>query len=245
MKIFVAGVSSERQYVRALDSIFKELQPGDDDSLGYDAGAPGWIARIELCDAFLEQKQFDALFQMDMDMLFPPDTLERLRSHDLDMVTGHYFKRKTDPMMSIIQVKDPASNRWLPMEDVPEHGLHEVACTGMGCVLIKREVIDAVAQIPGIIHPFMPGPIPELHPTKIYGQDIRFFFYANMLGYKLWLDADVEAAHGCTFWMTRYLYKILRPHQDDEWQQEMEKAEWETESTTSNASKNWKDYLAG
>lgn len=240
MKIFVAAVSSEQQYVRALDSIFNDLQPHEGDDLGYEAGSPGWIARIELCDAFLEMKKFDAIFQVDMDMRFPTDTLERLRSHDLDMVTAHYFRRKTDPMMSVIQVM--RDNRWMPLIDIPEGGLHEVACTGMGAVLIKREVVEAVAKIPGIIHPFMPGPITELHPTKIYGQDVRFFFYAQKLGYKLWLDADVEVMHGCTFWMSKYLYDILRPHQDAEWKSELEKAEWEIEQITRKEPLNWSDY---
>ena len=242
MRVFVAGVSSEQQYVRSLDSIFRGLIVEDGDQLGYLMGSPGWMARITLCDQFLEQKQFDAIFQVDMDMLHPDDALTRLRSHDKDIVTGHYFRRKTDPMMSVIEVKN--GNRWLPMQEIPTEGLHEVACTGMGCLLIKRKVIEDVLHIPGIIHPFMAGTIPLLHPTKIYGQDVRFLYYAQMLGYKLWLDAEVEAAHGCTFWMTKYLYDILRPHQDQEWKEEMRKAEWETERSTEQERLSWKDYAA-
>jgi len=198
---------------------------------------------MDLCDAFL-RGPYDALLMVDMDMLVPPDGLEKLRAHDLDMVSGHYFRRDTSPLMSICQVIDEERNAQVPLVDVPDSGLMEIAMTGMGFVLIKREVIEAVWRIPNIVHPFAPGPVPEMGHNELYGQDVRFFFYARKLGYKLWLDAGVECMHGCTVWLSKYLYDILRPHQDAEWEKEWSRIRWVQKRIINNAQRNWKSYAA-
>ena len=242
MRIFLAGVSGSMQHIKSLNSIWNDLLTREGDDFGYLYGKPGWGARIELCDAFLMQPKFDALFMIDMDMKFKRDALERLRSHDLPMVTGHYFKRQTDPLVSVIQVEKHGD--LVPLMDIPTEGLHPIITSGMGCVLIKREVIEAVAKIPQIVHPFLPGPIPEVYGwNKHFGQDVRFFLYAKRLGYQLWLDASVECPHACTVWLTKYLYDILRPHQEAEWREYLSNYEW-VPPITATVSKNWSKFIA-
>ena len=245
MNVFVAGVSSEQQYVKAQDSYY-ELKGREGDDRAHLFGRPGWAARMDLCDTFLENKEFDALLMIDMDMIIPSDGLEKLREHDADMVSGHYFNRSTSPLMSVCMVE--WDGRDWPMEAIPKHeGLHSISSTGMGFVLIKREVIEAVAKLPNIYHPFAVGPIPEkLGDNRPFGQDVRFFFYARALGYKLWLDASVRCLHGCTIWLSEYLYDILRPHQNEEWEeiyrQVKELHECQAKESTKKESKSWKDY---
>ena len=242
MNVFLAGVSGSMQHIKSLDSIWNELVTREGDDFGYKYGSVGWASRMELCDTFLAKPEFDALFMIDMDMKFPPDALEKLRFHDVDMVTGHYFKRMTDPMVSIIQIEK--DGELIPLRDIPSEGLHPIVTTGMGCLLIKREVIEAVAKIPQIVHPFLPGPIPEIYGWDMhFGQDVRFMLYAKNLGYKLWLDASVECPHAHTIWLTKYLYDILRPHQEAEWQEYLNSYEW-APPITGNESKSWKRFAA-
>jgi hypothetical protein len=220
MNVFVAGVSSETQYVKAQDS-YHELIGREGDDRAHIFGSPGWSARIDLCDEFLRRKEFDALLMVDMDMIIPADGLEKLRAWDRDIVSGHYFARDTSPIRSVCTIEKDGKE-W-PMMEIPKEGLHKIINTGMGFVLIKREVIENVAKLRNIYHPFAPGPIPELFPDgRMVGQDVRFYFYARILGYQLWLDASVRCLHGCTIWLSETLYDIVRPHQEYEWQVKME-----------------------
>lgn len=219
MRVYIAGATSARQYVKSYRS-YTRLRIKPDDLLAEPEDfAPGEVARIRFGEDFLKvKKEYDAILLLDLDMELPPDLLERLRAHDLDMVTGHYFKRGHRPMMSVCSVGD-----WpfTPLYDVPESGLHEISNTGLGCVLIKREVVEAVAEtfMPGE-QLFTTGPLLDLWQRDFsrFGSDYRFFAKARSLGYKLWLDASLECAHGSTIWLTRKLYDILRPHQYEVWQ---------------------------
>jgi hypothetical protein len=243
VNVFMAGVSSDRQDTKTIRSYDNFTIREGDDRVDL-SGRPGWIARLDLCDTFLMDKKYDAILMVDMDMVIPEDGLERLRRHDKDMVTAHYFRRQSAPLMSICQIDDNEKKQQVPMVDVPSAGLHEVASTGLGFVLIKREVLEAVAKIPHVQHPIAPGPVKEMGWDGIYGQDVRFFFYARKLGYKLWLDANVECKHATTFYTSKYLYDILRPHQEEEWKQEWERIEWVQKQIIKSGSKNWKRLAA-
>ena len=211
MKIFVAGVSSEFTYAKGINS-FRSLQLGGDDVAALHYGATGLTARKMLCSEFLRNKKYDAIAMFDLDMDFPVDTIQRLRKHDLDMVTGHYHRRQYSPMTSIIDVSPDGTWPWIPLLDVPQSGLYEVASTGMGCVLIKRHVIEAVAEeLPPLLHPFDNGPLEWLTGNHMnLGQDKRFFALAKRLGYKLWLDADIKCKHALIVWMDNEFYEKNR-----------------------------------
>lgn len=207
MKIFVAGVSSEFQYTKGVNS-FRSIQITGDDVAALHYGATGLAARKALCSEFLSKKQYDAIAMLDLDMDFPVDTIARLREHDLDMVTGHYYRRQMVPMTSIVELSPDGTFPYVPLLDIPHKGLHEVVSTGMGCVLIKRHVIEAVAgKLPLLSHPFDNGPLEWLTGSDIsLGQDKRFFTLARKLGYKLWFDAEVRCRHAITNWIDDDFY---------------------------------------
>jgi len=208
MNVFVIGVSSEYQYVDGLIS-FRDLKLEPNDALAVHKGSTGLYARQAGCTEFLKNKKYDALFMLDLDMKYPKDALSRLRKHNLDMVTGHYFRRQMEPMTSIIGISPDGTWPYIPLLDVPQSGLYEIASTGMGCVLIKREVIEAVADtLPPFEHPFSNGPLEWLTDTYIsLGQDKRFFARARNLGFKLYLDADVKCKHAITNWIDEEFYE--------------------------------------
>jgi hypothetical protein len=215
MKIFVAGVSSELQYTKGVNS-FRSIQISvNDDKAALHYGATGLAARKAMGTEFLNNKEYDAIAMFDLDMDFPADALQRLRKHDLDMVTGHYYRRQVDPAMSIIEVSPDGTWPYIPLLEVPQSGLHEIANTGMGCVLIKRHVIEAVAkELPPLEHPFDGGPVDWLTDSAIHlGQDKRFFALARKLGYKLWLDAEVRCKHAVTAWIDDEFYYRNRNRQ--------------------------------
>lgn len=207
MNVLIAGVSSETQYVDGILS-FRGLIIGPSDEAVVHKGATGLYARKTVCTEFLNQKKFDAILMLDLDMDYPKNTLARLREHDLDMVTGHYYRRQLGMMASVIDITSDGTWPNIPLLDVPHKGLHEVASTGMGCVLIKRHVIEAVAaELPPLAHPFEGGPLEWLTGDWTYlGTDKRFFAMARKLGYKLWLDAEVKCRHAVIAWIDDTFY---------------------------------------
>jgi len=211
MRVFVAGVSSEYQYTRGVLA-FRSLKVRPGDTMATHSGATGLAARKACCSEFLSKKDFDALLMLDMDMDYPADILERLREHDKDIVCGHYYRRQLNPMMSLVELSPDGTWPYVPILDPPKEGLHEIACAGFGCVLIKREVIEAVAKtLPPLSHPFDNGPLEWLTGSGIsLGPDKRFFAMARKLGYKMYLDATVRCKHAVTAWLDDELYEKLR-----------------------------------
>ena len=219
MRVFVAGVSSERQHVVAVLSA-KEIISESGDEAEVEYNHRGEMARSLLVGKFLDRREFDAILLLDLDMDHPPDLLARLRAHDLDIVGGHYFRRQVypAPMISIVSLL-PEDETWpYPvMTDIPREGLREVANAGMGCVLVKREVVEAVAkQLPPFDSPVATRPMPKQSGGSHHkwGSDFAFFTLARESGYKLYVDFSIESAHSCNIWLNRELYDILSPYND-------------------------------
>jgi len=211
MRVFVGGVSSEYAHGGCVESFLTiRLRPGDERK--YQWRTRGDIARTELCDEFMRRKEFDAFFLVDVDMLFDHDILERLRSHDLDIVSGHYFRRRFNPMISIAEVGEWP---YEPLYDIPEDGLIEVSTSGFGCLLIKRNVLEAAQKTMDPKEPILGmGPLPEMTngDRGPFGADFVFSARARQSGYKHWVDCNpvAEARHAATVFLDRKLYKKVR-----------------------------------
>ena len=221
MKVFVAGVSGEIQYTSSMVQLNNLLtRPGDEVLI--EMKERGEVARTLMSEQFLHNPNYDAILMLDLDMLHPPDLLERLRAHDLDMVTGHYFRRQgwPDPMYSIVsEISVDDSWPYPTMMDIPKEGMHEIANAGQGCVLIKREVVQAVQDtLPLGDSVFATRAMPQHSGGyhQKWGSDYAFFTLARDLGYKLWLDASLESKHGCLIWLDSDLYERLAPTQSFE-----------------------------
>jgi hypothetical protein len=206
VKVLVAGASSETQYVGSLTSCYElARRPGDE--IAIEHRTIGYVAREGLVDALLAKPDLDAILLLDADQRHPADLLERLRAAmtggDLDMVCAHYYRRGTQTVQSLCYAVGDGTYPYLPLLDPPTSGLHEIAVTGFGCVLIHRRVIEAVAaSLPPGEHPVSIGPLPDVTGDHdIVGQDFRFFIRARRLGFRLWLLADVESLHGTTIWL--------------------------------------------
>lgn len=220
MRILVAGLTGDRQYVRSMHSFYDlNLEKGDD-KVFPETGMRGDVARIAICNEFLNKKEYDALMMCDLDMILPKNLVERLRAHDLDMVSAHYFKRQTSPIQSVCAISPGGIWPFVPLYDIPDEGLIEVAVAGFGAVLIKREVIEAVKDtlLDGQ-NPFAIGPMPEMTSGEHgnFGSDYYFFTRARNQGYKLWLDCspDLECYHYTTIVISRDFYRKMRPFQAD------------------------------
>jgi len=114
----------------------------------YIRATKGYDARQTHVERFLESKHGALLF-LDHDMKFEPDTLERLRSHGLPYVSGFYMRRMFQPIAPVWYENTPLG-LWpqKPFLGNPKRGeLHELGASGWGCILIHREVFEAMIPI--------------------------------------------------------------------------------------------------
>lgn len=206
-KVFIGAVSGETQYVASIKSLYAiDRQPGD--ALYIEFRTRGDVAREGMLSEFLKNKEYDALLMLDSDQAHPQSILTQLRDsmneRDLDMVCAHYYSRSTNLIQSLCyELTGDESYPFLPLLKIPREGIHEIALTGMGCVLIQRRVLEAVqSTMPEGMSAFAIGTLPEeANDYQNWGTDFRFFIMARRMGFRLWLNANVESLHAVTLWL--------------------------------------------
>ena len=145
--VFITTTGSEVGLGACRDSI-DLIQIRQGDTGPYRARATkGYEARQTHINKFIESGQ-DFILLLDADMYFDPDTLERLRSHELPYVSGVYMRRNWETLGPVWYRK--FAGKW-PMEpwvgEIENDKLHEIGASGWGCVLIHRDVILAVREL--------------------------------------------------------------------------------------------------
>ena len=190
MKVLVAAASYITQYVESIAACFN-ISREPQDELDIEWMKRGDIARERFANRILGDDSYgpeDALLLLDADQKHPIDMLERMRRLDVDMVCAHYYARDADKVESMCFVIGDGKWPFKPYDNPPRTGLHRIALTGFGCVLIKKKVLQAVRDV-----------TPK--GAKTMETDFVFFYRAYQLGYDLWLDADIESEHAVTLWL--------------------------------------------
>lgn len=141
--------------------------------------------------------KFDYLVFFDSDLVLQPETLTWLiwgiTEQDADLVTGLYFKRKLPTSPVILKHLDWYEHDTLGpqdeaevYEDYPTNRLFEVAGCGMGCCIMKvdmlREVTTAFRMAPFT-------PMPRL------SEDYAFCWRMGKAGKKLICDPRIQPKH--------------------------------------------------
>jgi GT2 family glycosyltransferase len=122
----------------------------------------------------------DWLLFLDSDMEFPPDTLNRLLSHNKDIVGGLCF-RKVPPFNPTLYKKRKFKDDYMFVSEWPENQLIEVDATGCACLLIRRDVLEAI-----------PDPIFE---DAAVSEDMNFCKKAQKAGFKIYVDTGLKIGH--------------------------------------------------
>lgn len=125
------------------------------------------------------------IFFLDDDVAFKPDTLMRLMSHDVDMVTGLYLFRNYPHQPIIFDYSDEEGKcRHINLEN--QTGLIEIVNAGLGCCLINTKVFRAIEK-----------PYIRLGQLEKDGwcDDIDFFNRARAVGFKLYCDFNIPIGH--------------------------------------------------
>ena len=144
MKVYIGVVESEIEYGECRDSIQNITTREGDIGAVFIRATKGYEARQQHFNNWLHQTDCDAMLLLDGDMIFPKDTLERLRSHNLPYISGAYLRRTYAPPAPV-WFEYGNSFPYKPFTDKFEpNKLYKIGASGWGCMLIHREVAEAV-----------------------------------------------------------------------------------------------------
>lgn len=144
------------------------------------------------------EKGFDYVLWLDSDMVFPPETLIRLREDiennpDCEMATALYVKRHR-PVTPVLYSKiEPPENvngkvvsRLVDYTRYPQNQLFPVGGCGFGCVMTKTSMLKEVLEKYG----------PPFTPYPWAGEDISFCYRVNEIKpYRIWCDSRISCGH--------------------------------------------------
>lgn len=155
---------------------------------------PGFFPNYPINDAVLDAINggFTHLFIVDDDQMLPPDTVERLLKHDVDIVACNLLTRTPPfgPYMFRDANEDGVANQIeLPSPKV-EGPLIEVHSCGTGGILIKTEVFRKLD------FPFF------YHDDILKTYDMYFCRNARRAGFKIHVDLSCPSGHIalCAIW---------------------------------------------
>lgn len=142
----------------------------------------------------------DYLWWLDSDIVFNQDAPDRLIANDRAICSALYFgQEETGVEFPVFSIIGANGLRRGTMRDVravrAAKGLLEVAGTGMGCCMIRGDVLTTLI-----------GNQPELEPLWPYGEitsdaygateaDITFGLRAKAHGFPTWIDPKVTVGH--------------------------------------------------
>ena len=149
----------------------------------FNIGSVITIARRNLVDIFL-QSDFDYIWWVDSDMKFPIDAPMRLLKRNVEIV-GCNYRRRRFPNANFTGMSGAPGTytEFVTTDQSPPMELIDVL--PHGCVLVKREVYEKVAQ-PHYLQDYIPEMNLEI------GEDIYFCQKAQAAGYKVWCDQELS-----------------------------------------------------
>jgi hypothetical protein len=143
----------------------------------------------------------DSLFMFDSDQLPPllvtdqgkvrylPDVLEEITE---PVVCGLVYKREP-PYEPVAYKFRKGKREYLTPGEISDlvavRGMKQVDSYGSGSLLIRRRVLEHLAKHRA------PAPIWESDPNFDYDEGWKFCHDVTALGYRIWLDSRIEAAH--------------------------------------------------
>lgn len=192
--LFVDNSPGNAYYAHLQKKLVEAKLPGKA-MVAYDA--PGLKNRIDkiitsrniVRSEFLKNKEYTHLFFLDTDVIMPPETITTLLKHDKPLVAGLYLARQQMPdgKTGIFPVgcaphETPERVRQLTIDEVWKPQLIQAAITGLGCVLIRRDVLEKVA-------------FRNIADSTTGGEDTAFYHDARKAHFLLFIDTAIRCDH--------------------------------------------------
>lgn len=167
------------------------LQGVGDCAIAFQIGSLIYQSRNELAQRSVRMAS-DYTLWFDSDMVFPPDTHERLyktmKETGADIVSGLYYRR-TPPFSPVVvkELRVDEENHWTEMiefDEIPSEPF-EADGVGFGCVLMPTDLFIDIQQKYGDL----------FTPINRMGEDLSFCWRAKSMGFNIVVDPRIELGH--------------------------------------------------
>ena len=172
-------------------------------AVAFQMGSLIYNSRNDLAKKALEA-ECDYIFWLDSDMVFEPDTLEKLINdrESGDIITGLYFRRVqpfSPVVFSKLQITDAGGCQWQNQDTIPGEIFPVDGC-GFGCVLMPvSAVADVLAKFGN-----------AFAPISGVGEDLSFCWRARQCGYKIVCDPNIKLGHVGHHVITEQFYESYK-----------------------------------
>lgn len=147
--VYIAVVGGESENGECRDSIEAITRRGHDTPPQYVRATKGYEARQMHLNNWMDKTKHPFILFLDHDMIFSPDTLERLRRHKLPYVSGFYMRRRYQPIAPVwFEQNEPGHMPLKPLTQVVQrNALYPLGASGWGCILMHRDVVTATRKL--------------------------------------------------------------------------------------------------
>lgn len=121
---------------------------------------------------------------IDHDMLIPPDALDRLLAHNLDVVGALYFCKQ--PPFTPVYV-ELGGRDGFTMQETFKPGLNKVGASGAGCLLVR---VDALEKVNAHFQDDQ-----WFRINMPMGEDVWFGKRCSEVGIDSYVDSDIQCGH--------------------------------------------------
>jgi hypothetical protein len=128
----------------------------------------------------------DDILLLDVDQHIPTDVLTRLQTHNKEIVGCLTPLRSTPHRWSLFNAIPGTS---IHVTSSPYMPLQEVAATGIGCMLVRREVFESIGK------PWFKRVFSDDGLSIAKSDDIWFCERARLFGYSIYVDTTLESGH--------------------------------------------------
>lgn len=154
-------------------------------------------ARSVVAEAFL-QSDFSHILWADSDIVWSPNDFFRILGFGAvhDVVGAAYPLKKDPPGFLINTAGEPGKL------EVNGHGLVRIDSMGLGFTLVRREVLERVAEKKPLVHDRLNGAtyrdifrVDRTSENGPRGEDVAFFHDVKKAGFDAWLDPSINLGH--------------------------------------------------
>jgi hypothetical protein len=147
--VYIGVVGNELENGQCRDSIENITRRKTDSPPIYVRATKGYEARQMHLNNWYDNTKHAFILLLDHDMIFQPDTLERLRKHKKPFVSGFYMRRTFNPVAPVWFEQGEAGKMPMkPFTFVPEKDrLYPIGASGWGCILLHRDVVTETRKL--------------------------------------------------------------------------------------------------
>jgi hypothetical protein len=151
------------------------------------------------CNTICRNYRGDHVWLLGDDHTFDPDSYLRLLAHEVDVVVPLCLKR-TPPYDPVVYGGQNEDGLYYTAE-LEEHGLQPIWAAGSAGMLIRRHVLEAIAD-------------PWFESYGGLNEDLEFCRKVREAGFQIWCDADVRLGHIAT-------HQVWPAYRDGRWQPDL------------------------